>query len=68
MMSQLFADISDAVEFLDSVQGGAWTTVEDWFAKLIIERCTQATPAALRAMARIWEHAAELKIRKGEQS
>jgi hypothetical protein len=68
MMSQLFADISDAVQFLDSVQGGAWTTVEDWFANLIIERCAQATPETLRAMARIWEHAAELKMQKGEES
>jgi len=65
MMSRLFADISDAVQFLDSIQGGTWTTVEDWFAKLIIQRCTWATPEALRAMGRIWDRAAELKTQKG---
>jgi len=66
MMTQVFADISDAVEFLDSVQGGVWTTIEDWFALFIIERCPQATPKALRAMAHIWERAAELKVQEGE--
>jgi len=65
MMTQLFSDISDAVQFLDSVQGGTWSTVEDWFARLIIQRCTWATPEALRAMGRIWDRAAELKMQQG---
>ena len=65
MMTQLFADISDAIEFLDDIQGGSWTFVQDWFANLIIQRCPRATPQALRAMGHIWERAAELKMQEG---
>jgi len=65
MMTQLFSDISEAVQFLDDIQGGTWSTVEDWFARLIIQRCTRATPEALRAMGHIWERAAELKMQEG---
>ena len=65
LMSQFFDDISNAIQFLDAAQGGTWTAVEDWFAKLIIQRCCGATPEALRAMGRIWDRAAELKTQQG---
>jgi len=60
MMGQLLGDIADAVEFLGTAQGGSFSTVEDWFAKLIIERGPSTTPEALQAMGRIWYRAAEI--------
>ena len=60
LMSRFFSDITDAVQFLDSAQGGSWTTIEDWFARLIIERCRGATPEALQAVGHIWYRAAEI--------
>lgn len=65
LMSRFFSDITDAVQFLDSAQGGSFTTIEDWFAKLIIERCHGATPEALRAVGRFWDRAAELRAQQG---
>jgi len=50
LMSQFFSDISNTVQFLDSVQGGNFAAVESWFAKFIVDRCCGSTPEALRAM------------------
>jgi len=60
MMGQLLGDIADAVEFLGAAHGGSFSTVEDWFAKLIIERGHSTTPEALQAMGHIWYRAAEI--------
>jgi hypothetical protein len=65
LMRQFFDDISDVVQFLDDVQAVDLALVQDWFAKLIVQRCRGATPEALRAMGRIWDHAAELKAQQG---
>ena len=64
MMSGFFSDISDAVEFVGRAQGVSPDTVEDWFAKLIIKRCPDATSETLKAMAQIWERAAVLKTQE----
>ena len=64
-MVQFFDDISDAVEFLDSAQGGSMITVEDWFAERIVERCCGAMSEELRAVGHIWDRAAELKAQQG---
>lgn len=65
LMGRFFSDISDTVQFLENAQGGSFATVEDWFAKLIVERCHRATPEVLRAVGRIWDRAAELKAQEG---
>ena len=65
MMSGFFSDISDAVELAGRAQGESFGTVEDWFAKLIIKRCPDATSETLKAMAQIWERAAVLKTQEG---
>ena len=65
LMSRFFSDMSDAVEFVDSAKDVSFSTVEDWFAKLIIKRCPDATPETLKAIARIWERAAVLKMQEG---
>jgi hypothetical protein len=64
-MSRFFSDVADAVEFLAAAQGGTFNTIEDRFAKLIIERCPEVTPDQLRAIGRIWDRAAELKAQEG---
>ncbi len=64
-MSQFFSDIADAVEFLAAAQGGSFASIEDRFAKLIIQRCPEAKPEALQAMGRIWYRAAELRAQEG---
>jgi hypothetical protein len=64
-MVQFFDDMSDAVEFLDSSQGGGLITFEDWFAQRIVERWCRATPEELRAVGRVWDRAAELKAQQG---
>lgn len=65
LMSQFFSDIADTVEFLGAAQGGSFDTIEDRFAKLIVQRCCGATPEALRAVGRIWDRAAELRAQEG---
>jgi len=65
LMTQLFSDIANAVEFLDAARGGSLGNMENWFARLIAERCRGATPEALRAMGRIWNRAAELRAQEG---
>jgi len=60
LMSQYLGDIADTVEFLGASQGGTFDTIEDRFAKLIIERCHGATPEALRAVGNIWYRAADI--------
>ncbi len=64
-MSRFFSDVADVVEFLAAAQGGTFNTIEDRFAKLIIGRCPEATPEALRAVGHIWDRAAELKAQEG---
>lgn len=65
LMSRLLNDIAEALEVIAAAQGGSFDSVEDWFATLIVERCPQATPEALRAMGRIWDRAAEIKTQEG---
>ena len=66
LMSRFFSDITDAVQFLDSTEGGSWTTIEDWFAKLIIEQSHGITPETLQAVGHIWYRAADiLSMEKG---
>lgn len=65
LMSQFFGDVADAVEFLAAAQGGGFGSIEDRFARLIIQRCPGARPEALQAMGHIWDRAAELKVQEG---
>ena len=65
LMSGLLSDIADGLEVIVAAQGSSFNSVEDWFARLIVERCPQATTEALRTMGRIWDRAAELKAQEG---
>jgi hypothetical protein len=64
-MSRFLNDVADIVEFVEAARGGAFKTIEDRLARLITERCHEATPEALRTMGRIWDRAAELKEQEG---
>jgi len=63
-MRRFFSDVADVVDFLSAAQGGTFNTIEDRFAKLLVDRCPEATPEALRAMGHIWDRAAELKAQE----
>ncbi len=66
LMSQFFDDTADAVEFLVAAQGGSFTTVEDWFARFIADRCRETSPETLRAIGHIWYRAADmLSVERG---
>ena len=65
LMSRWLNDIAEAVEVIAGAKGGSFNSVEDWFARLIVERCPQATPEALLAVGRIWARAAHMKARDG---
>ncbi len=65
LMSRLLSDIADGLEVIVAAQGSSFNSVEDWFARLIVERCPQATTEALRTMGRIWYRAAELRAQEG---
>jgi len=65
LMSRLFSDIAETLEVIITAKDNSYNSVKEWFAALIVERCPQATPEALRAMGRIWDRAAEIKAQKG---
>ena len=65
LMGQFFNDVADSIDLLSSVQGGSSDNVEEKFARLIVERCPEATLEALRAARRIWERAAQIKAQEG---
>jgi secreted PhoX family phosphatase len=65
LMRQFLGDVADCVEFLDVTRGDTFNSVEDRFARLIVQRCHGATPEALQAVGRIWHRAAELKAQEG---
>ncbi|MDP2949001.1 MAG: hypothetical protein Q8P22_05640 [Chloroflexota bacterium] len=65
LMSQFLDDVGGAVQLLENSEGTSFDTVRDWFAMLIVQRCSGATPETLKAVGRIWARAAELKAQEG---